>query len=161
MARRRRDNPPPSTGGTEKDVLLGFLDYLRESVVAKLDGAPEAQVRTPGVPSGTNLLGLVNHLAHVERFMFLGEDAADWQATFQAAPDATVASVIADYRDAVDQSNVVIAECTDLTSAVARPARRGNAPTMRWALAHMIEETARHAGHLDILRETIDGVTGR
>ncbi|HEY9265113.1 MAG TPA: DinB family protein [Mycobacterium sp.] len=161
MARRRRDNPPPSIGGTEKDVLLGFLDYLRESVVAKLDGVPEAQARTPGVPSGTNLLGLVNHLAHVESFTFLGEDAADWQATFYAAPDATAASVIADYRDAVDQANAVIAACTDLTSAVARPASRGTPPTMRWALAHMIEETARHAGHLDILRETIDGATGR
>lgn len=160
MARRRRDNPPPGTGGTEKDVLCGFLDYLRESVVAKLDGAPEPQVRTPGVASGTNLLGLVNHLAHVERFMFLGEDA-DWQATFHAAPEATVASVIADYREAVDQSNAVIALCTDLTSPVARPARRGKPPTMRWALVHMIEETARHAGHLDILRETIDGATGR
>ena len=81
-------------------------------------------MRTPGVPSGTHCLGLVNHLAHVERFMFLGEDA-DWPATFQAAE-----SVIADYEDAV-------------------------------ARAHLIEETARHAGHLDILREQIEGTEGR
>ncbi len=158
---RKRDTPPPSIGGTEKEVLLGFLDYVRQSVVAKLDGAPEPQVRTPRVPSGTNPLGLVKHLAHVERFMFLGEDASDWQATFHAAPDETVMSVTADYVDAIDRSNAVIAACADLTAPVARPTRRGNAPSMRWALTHMIEETARHAGHLDILRETIDGAIGR
>jgi hypothetical protein len=158
---RRRDTPPPATGGTEIEVLQGFLDYVRQSVVAKLDGAPEPLVRAPGVPSGTNPLGLVKHLAHVERFMFLGEDASDWQATFHAAADETVASVTADYQDAIARANAVIAGCTDLTAAVARPARRGKAPSMRWALTHMIEETARHAGHLDILRETVDGVTGR
>ena len=127
----------------------------------KVDGAPEPAVRTPGVPSGTNLLGLVNHLAHVERFMFLGEDVADWPATFHATTEQTVATVIADYRDAVERANIAIAACDDLTSQCARPASRGKAPTMRWALAHMIEETARHAGHLDILREQIDGATGR
>ena len=84
MARspHRSDKPPPAAGGTERDVLLGFLDYLRESVTGKLHGAPEPQVRTPGVESGTNLLGLLNHLINVERFMFLGEQVADWPATF-------------------------------------------------------------------------------
>ena len=155
------DTPPPRTGDSEKDVLVGFLNYLRHTVVAKLDGAPEPAVRTPGVPSGTNLLGLVNHLAHVERFMFLGEDAADWPATFHVAADRTVASVIADYRDAVARAGAAIAACEDLTLPCARPARKGEPPTMRWALTHMIEETARHAGHLDILREQLDGATGR
>jgi Protein of unknown function (DUF664) len=154
------DTAPPRTDGSEKDVLVGFLDYLRRSVVDKLDGAPEPAVRTPGVPSGTNCLGLVNHLAHVERFLFLGEDA-DWPATFHAAPDQTVDSVIAAYRDAVARANTVIAACDDLTAPCARPASRGTPPSMRWALTHMIEETARHAGHLDILREQIDGAVGR
>lgn len=154
------DSPPPRTGGSEKDVLVGFLDYLRRSVVDKLDGAPEPAVRAAGVPSGTNCLGLVNHLAHVERFMFLGEDA-DWPATFHAAAHQTVETVIADYRDAVDRANAVIAACEDLTAPCARPARAGARPSMRWALTHMIEETARHAGHLDILREQIDGAVGR
>lgn len=155
-----RDTPPPRTGGSEKGTLVGFLDYLRASVVDKLDGAPEPAVRTAGVPSGTNCLGLVKHLAHVERFMFLGEDA-DWPATFHATAGETVASVIADYRDAVARANAAIAVCEDLTQPCARPARKGTVPSMRWALAHMIEETARHAGHLDILREQIDGATGR
>lgn len=153
--------PPPATGGGERDVLLGFLDYLRESVAAKVQGAPEPQVRTPGVESGTNLLGLVNHLISVERFIFLGEQVTDWPATFHAAPDSTVTSLTAEYRSVTTRANDAIAACADLESPCARPVRQGKPPSMRWALVHMIEETARHAGHMDILRELIDGATGR
>lgn len=160
-ATRRRDQPPPSTGLSEKEVLQGFLDYLRTSVAAKVEGAPEPAVRTPGVPSGTNLLGLVRHLAHVERYTFLGERVDDWPGTFHADPDESVEDVVADYRRAVAEANEVIAATTDLTVTVNRPSARGKAPTLRWALAHMIEETGRHAGHADILRELIDGATGR
>jgi hypothetical protein len=140
-------------------VLRGFLDHLRAAVVAKAQDVPEPQVRTPGVPSGTSLLGLVRHLAHVERFTFLGEDTADWPGTFRPRPDETVDSVVADYRAACDRANAVIDACTDLTRPVARRGRP--APSMRWALVHLIEETGRHAGHADILRELIDGSTGR
>jgi hypothetical protein len=142
-------------------VLRGFLDHLRAAVAAKAQDVPEPQVRTPGVPSGTSLLGLVRHLAHVERFTFLGETVANWRGTFRPGPAETVASVLAGYRDAIDRANVVIDACTDLTAPVARPAKAGQAPSMRWALVHMIEETGRHAGHADILRELIDGSTGR
>ena len=77
-AQRRRDVPPPRSGTGEKQVLTGFLDYLRESVASKLDGAPEPEVRTAMVASGTNLLGVVSHLTNVERFTFLGERVTDW-----------------------------------------------------------------------------------
>jgi hypothetical protein len=88
MAQRRRgDTPPPTTGLAEKDVLVGFLDYLRTCVIGKVQDVPEPLVRTPGVQSGTNLLGLLKHLAHVERFVFLGERVADWPSTFNAVPD--------------------------------------------------------------------------
>ncbi|AEK41751.1 hypothetical protein RAM_16315 [Amycolatopsis mediterranei S699] len=140
-------------------MLRGFLDHLRAAVVAKAHDVPEPQVRTPGVPSGTSLLGLVRHLAHVERFTFLGEDTADWPGTFRPRPDETVDSVVAGYRAACERANAVIDACTDLTQPVARPGRA--APSMRWALVHLIEETGRHAGHADILRELIDGSTGR
>ncbi|NKY98891.1 mycothiol transferase [Nocardiopsis alborubida] len=158
---RRRDQPPPRTGTGEKEVLTGFLAYLRESVLAKLDGAPEQHVRAPGVASGTNLLGLVKHLAHVERSLFLGEEVSDWQATFHADAGETTAGVLEGYRAAVAAADRAIADCDDL----GRPAHAGHrgktAPSMRWALVHMIEETGRHAGHLDILRELVDGRTGR
>ncbi|MFD3974162.1 DinB family protein [Streptomyces cyaneofuscatus] len=164
---RRRDTPPPRTGGSEAETLRGFLDYLRTSVAAKVDGAPEPEVRTAAVRSGTNLLGLLNHLTYVERAIFLGDQVTDWQATFTAAPTDSVAEVVARYRTAVERANTVLDGCTDLAAPVPRPesgkpGKPGKpAPSVRWALAHMIEETGRHAGHADILRELIDGSTGR
>jgi hypothetical protein len=157
----RGDTPPPRTGRSETEVLRGFLDYLRTSIATKVDGAPEPQVRTAAVPSGTNLLGLLNHLTYVERSMFLGDDVTDWQATFRAARTDSVAEVVARYRDAVECANDVLDGCADLGAPVPRPQPDRPAPSVRWALAHMIEETGRHAGHADILRELIDGTTGR
>ncbi|WP_433679913.1 DinB family protein [Nocardia sp. CA-119907] len=157
--KRPNDTPPPRTENSESEVLRGFLDYLRAAIAAKVEGAPEPQVRTAAVASGTNLLGLLRHLTFVERSMFLGDRVANWQATFQAAPTDTVADVVARYREAVERANEILDGCTDLGAPVPRPGRP--APSLRWALTHMIEETGRHAGHADILRELIDGTTGR
>ncbi|PSR70367.1 mini-circle protein [Nocardia sp. MDA0666] len=156
-AARRKDTPPPRTGTDELAVLRGFLDYLRTGVAAKVEGAPEPQVRAAAVPSGTTLLGLLVHLTAVERSMFLGDKVTDWQATFRAAPYDGVAEVVARYRDAVACANEVLDGCTD----PAAPLLGRPGPSVRWALTHMIEETGRHAGHADILRELIDGATGR
>ncbi|MEU2103538.1 DinB family protein [Nocardia sp. NPDC019255] len=157
--KRRNDTPPPRTGSSEAEVLRGFLDYLRASIAAKVEDAPEPQVRTAAVPSGTNLLGLLRHLTYVERSIFLGDRVTNWPATFQAAPEDTVAAVVARYREAVERANEILDDQPDLSAPVPRPDRR--APSLRWALTHMIEETGRHAGHADILRELIDGSTGR
>jgi hypothetical protein len=154
--RRTRDIGPPSTGPGEKDVLAGFLDYLRAAVAAKAEGAPEPRSRTPGVPSGTNLLGLVKHLTHVERHWLLGHHVADWKATFHLTPDETADTVLTAYRDTIAEANKEIESWDDLTEPGPRPG-----PSRRWTLTHLIEETARHAGHADILRELIDGTTGR
>jgi hypothetical protein len=116
---------------------------------------PEPAVRTPGVASGTNLLGLIKHLTAVERFYFLGAKVGSWPRTFTPTSRDTVGSVLAGYREAVAEANAVIAACDDLTQPV------GSGPSMRWLLTHMIEETGRHAGHADIIRERIDGATGR
>jgi SAM-dependent methyltransferase len=162
LFRRTTDEAtPPRTGTGEKSTLLGFLDYLREAIAAKAEDAPEPQVRTAGVPSGTSVLGLVKHLTYVERFYFLGEDVRDWASTMRPGPDETVADVLAGYRAAVEQANRVIADYEDLAMPAPRPPRRGPGAPMRWVLVHMIEETGRHAGHADILREQIDGSTGR
>ncbi len=157
----KTDTPPPSTGAGEKATLLGFLDYLRGAIAAKAEGVPDPQVRTVGVPSGTSLLGLIKHLACVERFYFLGDDVKDWNATLRPAPEEKADGVLADYREAVRRANQVIEACTDLTRAAPRAPRRQSSPSMRWVLVHMIEETGRHAGHADILREQIDGAIGR
>ncbi|MFH8977094.1 DinB family protein [Streptomyces sp. NPDC017890] len=158
---RHTDTPPPRTGPGEAEVLRGFLDYLRTSAAAKVEGAPEPQVRKAAVPSGTNLLGLLHHLTHVESATFLGERVTDWQATFHAAPEDSVADVVARYRRTVARANEVLDGCTDLGTSVPGPRPGKSAPTLRWALTHMIEETGRHAGHADILRELVDGATGR
>lgn len=158
---KKKDTKPPQTGAEERATLLGFLDYLRDAIAAKADGVPEPQVRTAGVPSGTSLLGLIKHLACVERFYFLGEDVDDWDATLRPTPDETAEGVLADYREAVRRANEVIDACTDLTSPAPNAPGRRSAPSMRWLLVHMIEETGRHAGHADILREQIDGAVGR
>ncbi|MFI6789615.1 DinB family protein [Nonomuraea sp. NPDC050383] len=157
----RGDTPPPRTGSDETAVLRAFLDYLRTSIAAKVEGAPEPQARTAAVPSGTNLLGLLNHLTFVERSMFLGDDVTDWQATFHAAPADSVADVVARYRETVERANELLDGCPDPGAPIPRPRPGRPAPSLRWALTHMIEETGRHAGHADILRELIDGATGR
>ncbi|MFC4127031.1 DinB family protein [Nocardia rhizosphaerae] len=158
---RRRDTPPPRTGGTEVETLRGFLDYLRDSIAAKVDGAPEPQVRTSAVPSGTTLLGLLHHLTHVEGAMFLGHTVTDWQATFTPPPTDSVEEIVARYREVVAEADTVLDTCADLADPVPRPKAGRPTPSVRWALTHMIEETGRHAGHADILRELIDGATGR
>ncbi len=155
------DVTPPGVSGDETTTLLAFLDYLRDSVASKAAGVPEPQVREPGVPSGTNLLGLVTHLTAVERFCFLGEEITDLDATMRPDPDVTMDNALADYRRAVEEANEVIRACTDLEQTGPRPRRHGFAPTMRWTLVHMIEETGRHTGHADIIRERIDGAVGR
>ncbi|MFD1049846.1 DUF664 domain-containing protein, partial [Kibdelosporangium lantanae] len=113
-SRRRRDTPPPRSGTSEVQVLRGFLDYLRGSIAAKVDGAPEPQVRTAMVPSGTNLLGLLNHVTHVERWLFLGEHVRDWQATFTTVD--SVAEVVARYRETVERANEVLDGFPDLAA---------------------------------------------
>lgn len=159
--RRRHDSPPPRTGNSESEVLRGFLDYLRASIAAKVDGAPEPMARTSSVPSGTTLLGLLKHLTYVERWIFLGDDVTDWQATFSVERSDRAADIVARYREAVARANEVLDECTDLAAPVPRSRPGRPAASARWALAHMIEETGRHAGHADILRELMDGTTGR
>ena len=159
----RGDLRPPSLDADEKTTLTAFLDYLRDAVAAKVTGLTDEQARTPGVPSGTSLLGLVKHLTAVELNWFVwtyaGADVPLWDD--QSAPVEPAARLLAEYRAAVARCNGIIAGCPDLDRPGARSLRETPPPSMRWILVHMIEETARHAGHADILREQIDGSVGR
>src|SRR6266540_4488037 len=103
------DKGPPATGADEKQVLTGFLGYLRAAVAAKAEGVPEPQVRTPGVASGTSLLGLVKHLTHVEAHWLLGVPVTDWQATFRPAPAETAEEILAAYRATTARADAMIA----------------------------------------------------
>lgn len=156
----------PFTGG-EKESLHVSLDRHRDVVLWKLDGLVDEQLRRPMTPSGTNLLGLVKHLASVEYGWFcetfgrdgdsVPYDEDDPEADMRAEPHETAADIVGYYRRARATADQVIDEL-DLT--VTGTAWFGDAVSMRWVLIHMIEETARHAGHIDILRELIDGATG-
>ncbi|MFH8387929.1 DUF664 domain-containing protein [Kitasatospora sp. NPDC018058] len=107
------------------------------------------------------LPGPLTHLTAVESATFLGEPVTDWQATFRPAPQDGVADVVARYRATVERANETLDRFTDPGAPLPRPGRAGPSPSVRWALTHMIEETGRHAGHADILRELVDGTTGR
>ncbi|MFA1539411.1 DinB family protein [Actinomadura monticuli] len=156
----------PYTGG-EKESLRVALDRHRDVVLWKLQGLDEEQARRPMTPSGTSLLGLVKHLAAVEYGWFcetfgretepLPFDDDDPEADLRVEPGETTAEIVAFYERARAASDRVIGE---LDVEALGTAWHGAAVTLRWVLIHMVEETARHAGHMDVLRELIDGATG-
>jgi hypothetical protein len=115
------------------------------------------------VPSGTSLLGLVKHLTFVEtawfQWSFAGLDVQLPSGDLQ--PGDTAESVLAAYRGAVTRNNEILDGCRDLDRRCARKATAAEPMSLRWVLVHMVEETARHAGHADIIREQIDGSIGR
>ncbi|RLV68592.1 hypothetical protein STAN_4116 [Streptomyces sp. CBMAI 2042] len=155
----------PYTGG-EKESLHTSLDLHRDAVLWKLAGLDDEQVRRPMTPTGTNLLGLVKHLAAVEYGWFCStfgrETEPFWfdPATedMAAGPDETTADILAFYARARAAADAAIRE-TDLETT--GTAWDGRVVSMRWVLIHMLEDTVRHAGHMDIVRELIDGAVGR
>ena len=157
------DRRTPFTLVDEKQTLVDFLDYLRESVILKLEGLDDDTARRPGVQSGTSLMGLVKHLAMVEiawfQYAFAGTDVR--VPSGDLAVGDTSSDVIAGYRAAIAASNEIASACTDLDTKAARPGTAPEPMSMRWILVHMVEETGRHAGHADIIREQIDGTVGR
>ncbi|MFI6092832.1 DinB family protein [Streptomyces sp. NPDC051218] len=153
--------------GAEKESLYASLDRHRDAVLWKLDGLDDEQLRRPMTPSGTTLLGLVKHLAVVEYGWFCETfgramepfpfDPEDDGADLRVESHESTADVVDYYGRARAAADEVIGEVgiEELGTA-----RFGASMSLRWVLIHMIEETARHAGHMDILRELIDGATG-
>ncbi|MFI7638454.1 DinB family protein [Nonomuraea sp. NPDC049400] len=153
----------PLTGG-EKESLHASLDRHRDAVLWKVDGLDEEQARRPMTPSGTSLLGLVKHLAAVEYGWFcqtFGREAEPlWFAPeedMEIRPEESTEQIVAFYRRARAAADRAI-NALDLETTGTSWA--GETVSMRWVLIHMIEDTARHAGHMDILRELIDGAVG-
>jgi hypothetical protein len=156
------DHNVPAVAAGELQTLLTFLDYLRDCVDRKLDGVSEDAARRSPVASGTCLLGLVKHLASVEAYWaqrrLAGMDIALADDGFLLADDDDVASVRRAYALAASQTNEIVITYGDPDRLLARST---HGLTLRWMLTHLLEETARHAGHADILRELIDGHCGR
>ncbi len=147
-------------------TLAAFLDHLRETVLWKLEGISDPDARRPFVGSGTSLAGIVKHLAFVERFwfqyVFAGRDVEfpwtddDPDADWRVEAWETVAGLSEFYRSEISVSRAIAASAP-LKRRAAHPEY---GMSLRWIMAHMISETARHAGHADIGREMIDGATG-
>ena len=168
MPEDTRPEPPDVAG--EAETLSGFLDFQRATLLWKLEGLDDEQLRRPMVPSGTSLLGMVKHLAYVERGWFqqvwAGQEIAvpwtgeDPDADWRIEPDETTKDVLALYEGECARSREIVAAASSLDEAVEHPRRQGWRMSRRWILTHMLEETARHVGQADILREQIDGATG-
>ena len=146
----------------ELQELREALDGLRAGVLKKLAGLSDEDARRSTVDSGTNLAGLVQHLTFVESLWFeeivAGRRAARGDRSMQVDPSISLRTLRGEYRAACAASNEILAAAGDADAAVTRNGKERN---LRWALLAVIQETARHAGHADILREQIDGQTGR
>ncbi|SIN12256.1 DinB family protein [Micromonospora cremea] len=154
--------------GNERAVLDSFLDFHRAVVLRKLRGLSDAEAARRLVPSATTLAGLVKHLTLVERNWFATLLAPEPGDVYLTSDEDAVASFTIDVHDTVEglveayeracaRSRTVAARF-DLDHVVPHP-QLGEV-SLRWILVHMIEETARHAGHADILRELTDGESG-
>ena len=159
--------PCPTQDADERDTLAGVLDFLRATVINKVAGlTDEDAFSRPVPPSALTPAGVVKHLTGVERFWFsidfAGADLPwpwtqdDPHGNFRPERAETLAGIVAGYRAECGRSRDVVsaADPDDVARA------EGMAFKLRYAMAHMIEESARHCGHLDLLRERIDGATG-
>jgi uncharacterized damage-inducible protein DinB len=165
------DRAMPALQADECTTQSDWLDFYRATLLMKCEGLSEDQLRTASVPpSPLTLLGLVQHLAEVERNWFrrvlLGEelppiygaegDASGHDGGFAVLDDLTFASARTTWEREVEQARVNCAgRDLDQTSPF-----MGGQVTLRWIYSHMIAEYARHAGHADLIRERIDGTTG-
>ena len=165
------DRVGPPLRGDERETLRAFLDYHRATLAMKCEGLSDEQLRERSSPPSTlSLLGLVRHLAEVERTWFrrvmnaeqVGMVWSEEENDFQRAYDAT-GSTRAEAFDAwaaeVEVSRRVEREAPSL-DVTAHQARWGEDVSLRLVMVHMIQEYARHNGHADFLREAVDGTVG-
>ncbi len=156
-------------------MLLAFLDFQRAVMIDKASGLTQEQWGHRLEPSTMTLSGMIYHLTIVEESWFvdrfsgegLGEPWAsvDWEADrdweWNIAPTLDPEFVLDAYRRAIERSNEIVAATDTLDALSAQTGGDTNEPwSLRWILVHMIEETARHAGHADLIRESIDGEVG-
>jgi hypothetical protein len=158
----------PPEDGPETDMLRGMLDFFRATVVNKVAGLDDQQAFAAPVPPSTlTPAGLVKHLSGTERFWFSIDFAGldvrwpwpddDPHGGFALEEGDTLASIVEEYLRECERSRAAIGGA----SLDDRARGADMSFTLRYALVHMIEETARHCGHLDLLREVTDGQTGQ
>jgi len=158
----------PAQDAGEQDMLIGWLEHHRGILVWKCEDLNAEQLRRRAVPPSTlSLLGLVRHMAEVERGwfrqVFLGEDVPDLyeDAGFTDIDHADPAEAFSDFERECAAARQVVAQAPNLDVLSKQTSERTGRPwSLRWIVTHMIEEYARHNGHADLLRECVDGRTG-
>ena len=149
----------PRGTSDERELLLRWLRYLRGAVIAKIDGLSNDQARWRPEGALISLLGIVNHLTQVEwRWLdggMFGRDTSRSEAEFAPGPELTAADAVAAYRVRGTATDDAV-RCLPLS----QPCLTEEGADLRWVLLHLINETARHAGHADATRELLDGRTG-
>ena len=155
------DQKPPRMAGGEAETLHALLQFQRESLLRKAAGLDEDAARWSPVGTGTSLLWLVRHMAAAEAtwvlHRFAGQDPG---SPGSEPPGDTLEAAVAGYRQGWLRVDAVAFAGASLEELCRRP-DPGPPASLRWVLMHLLQETARHAGHADILRELIDGSTGR
>jgi hypothetical protein len=156
------DRKPPRVAASELETVLALLQYQRESLAGKLTGVSDEAARARFVDSDTSLLWLAKHMTRAETVWFLyrfaGLDVAVPDDT--VLPDDSLEGAVATYRAMWPRVDRIVVGAS-LQDLCARPEPALAPVNLRWVLMHLLEETARHAGHADIIRELIDGDTGR
>lgn len=153
------DQGPPAAVTGELETLLAFLGYLRGGVIKKVAGLTPGQLDHATVPSGTSLRWLIAHLTEVEMgwvhyaFADLPEPELEEATTADA--------LIRGYRKIAATTDAAARAANTVDDVGVHPFGSAGPWTLRWTLTHLLEETARHTGHADIIRELIDGSTGR
>ena len=143
----------------ERELLLRWLAFLRGAVIRKADGLGDEDARW--TPDGRliSLIGIVNHLTGVEwRWIdggMLGHDTTKQDDEYEPGPDLTMEAALVAYRERAAATDAVVRSLS-----LAAPCEWGDDADLRWVLLHLINETARHAGHADATRELLDGTTG-
>ncbi len=156
------DLKPPRLVAGERETVLALLQYQRDSMVRKVDGVDEAAARRQVLGSGTTLLWLTKHMARVETLWIVGRFAGIdiGPADDTVEPSDTLAAAVDAYRATWARVDEIVAAAPTLDALCADTGTESPV-NLRWVLMHLLEETARHAGHADVLREMIDGSTGR
>jgi uncharacterized damage-inducible protein DinB len=150
----------PAGNPDERELLLSWLRFLRGAVVRKVEGLSEDDAHWRPDGALISLLGIVNHLEHVEwRWIegaMLGRDVSRSEEEFHPGPELTVETALGAYRKRAAITNDVVRSIPSLSE----PTKHDDGTDLRWVLLHLINETARHAGHADATRELLDGTTG-
>ncbi|PKV93841.1 uncharacterized protein DUF664 [Amycolatopsis echigonensis] len=164
---------PPDTLSDPRELLLAYLDYYRATLLRKLDGLSDDELRTSRLPSGWTPLELLKHLAFVERrwlrWGFAGENVDPvWGESdpetgkWSVGADESAESIRALFLEECAASRAIVsgARLEDIARGRDRFDSPARPPALSWILFHLLQEYARHVGQLDVVRELLDGATG-